>query len=192
MEFVNFRSENNHVVMALNEEADFPVLLESVKDRLTLFKEKQNNHPDSMHIDLGCRKIKPAELLELFDVVMDTEVTLIEGINSISTNDSEIEIFEGTLRGGQTAFYDNSVMILGDINPGAVLTARYNVYVVGSVRGKVIIRSNQGRIIASNYRDCIVQIFDAEPISIEKLEGNIIDYQEGKIVVNPSLAKEVR
>ena len=138
MEFVNFRTENDQVVMVLNEEADFQVLLNAIQDRLTLFKEKQTNHPKSMKIDIGCRTIKPSELLELFDLVIDVGVTIIEGIKTVLKREIEIEIFEGTLRGGQTAFYDNSVMILGDINPGAFLTARYNVYVVGSVRGKIL------------------------------------------------------
>lgn len=189
MEFVNFRTENDQLVMVLNEEADFQVLLNAIQDRLTLFKEKQHNHPKSMKIDIGCRTIKPSELLELFDLVINLGVTIIEGIKAILRREVEIEVFEGTLRGGQTAFYDNSVMILGDINPGSVLTARYNVYVVGSVRGKIVIKSEFGRVIASSYKNCIIQIFDAEPVMIENLEGNVIDYQDGIISINQSPSK---
>ncbi|MEG1501132.1 MAG: septum site-determining protein MinC [Clostridiales bacterium] len=42
-----------------------------------------------------------------------------------------------TLRSGQNVNYDGNIVILGDVNPGAELTASGNILVMGSLRGVV-------------------------------------------------------
>lgn len=43
----------------------------------------------------------------------------------------------GVLRSGQEINYKGSVVILGDVNPGAVITADDNIIVLGNLKGKV-------------------------------------------------------
>lgn len=42
-----------------------------------------------------------------------------------------------TLRSGQSVFYPGNVVIIGDVNPGAQVTATGDVIVVGALRGMV-------------------------------------------------------
>lgn len=46
-------------------------------------------------------------------------------------------LVERTLRSGQRIQYDGSVVVLGDVNPGADIIATGNVIVMGSLRGMV-------------------------------------------------------
>ncbi|RDV82929.1 septum site-determining protein MinC [Ammonifex thiophilus] len=46
-------------------------------------------------------------------------------------------LIERTLRSGQSLFYDGNVVILGDVNPGAEVTATGDVIVIGTLRGTV-------------------------------------------------------
>lgn len=46
-------------------------------------------------------------------------------------------MIERTLRSGQSVHYDGNVVILGDVNPGAQITATGDVVVMGVLRGTV-------------------------------------------------------
>ena len=69
-------------------------------------------------------------------------------INSIDCNvlvNDELELYEHTIRGGETKIFNNRVLILGDINPNALVIVKSEIYVIGKVKGKVIIRSKKER-----------------------------------------------
>lgn len=176
MEIIKVKSQDDVMILSLNDEVEFSLLIQAIEERLTVFKEKVNECPKIMRLELGAREITPNQLHQIFDLVLSKQITYIDGIDLLQKEDIKIEVLEGTLRGGQVAFYENSVMVLGDINPGAVITARYNVYVVGKILGKVVIKSEEGKIVASKYQNCVVQLFDAEPQNIEFLDGGSIEY----------------
>lgn len=188
-EIINFRCEGEVVVMALNEEVEFQVLISSIKERLTLFKERSSEAPSRIRIDLGHRKIKPAELLELFDVIVNEKVILIDGITSLYKDVEDAVIFEGTIRGGQIKFFEQSTMITGDINPAATVYCADNLYVVGEIRGKVIAKNKTSLISASSFKNCLVQIYNSEPIFIEKLNNCILSYELGVIKIEENIIK---
>lgn len=188
-EIINFRCEEKVVVMALNEEVEFQVLISAIKDRLTLFKERGSEIPEKIRIDLGHRKLISSELLELFDVIVNEKVTLIDGITSLYKDIEDAEIYEGTIRGGQIKFFEQSTMIMGDINPGACVYCADNLYVVGEIRGKVIAKNKNCVISASSYKNCLIQIFDADPLYINKLNNSILSYEVGEIKIEENTLK---
>ena len=47
------------------------------------------------------------------------------------------QFYRGTLRSGQKIEVDGSIVVLGDINPGAQIIARGNVVVLGCLKGNV-------------------------------------------------------
>jgi septum site-determining protein MinC len=59
------------------------------------------------------------------------------GSRVIKPEDDQTVLVERTLRSGQSVFYAGNVVILGDVNPGAQVTATGDVIVVGSLRGTV-------------------------------------------------------
>jgi septum site-determining protein MinC len=189
LEIVSFRSEEDVAVMSLNEEVEFQVLINAIQERLRLFKENKVKTPEKIKIDIGHRKIKPSELLEIFDIVMKEKITIIDGIDSKIDEFEDTQVYEGVIRGGQIKYFDSSVMIMGDINPGATVYCGDNLYVVGTIRGKVIAKKKESQIVASTYKNCLIQIFDSEPKYIEKLNGNILTYENGFIKVHDNNLK---
>lgn len=188
-EIITFRCDEDDVVMSLNEEVEFQQLILSLQERLRLFKEKKIETPDKIKLDLGHRKIKPSELLEIFDVIMKEEIILIDGIESKTKELNETEIYEGIIRGGQVQYFDYSIMVMGDINPGATVYCADNLYVVGKIKGKVIAKNKKSMIVASEYNNCLVQIYDSEPLFIEKLYGNTLTYENGAIKIHDTNMK---
>ena len=84
----------------------------------------------------------------------DTKETAAE---EADTNDGRF--YRGNLRSGQTMEVDASIVILGDVHPGASIISKGNVVVLGSCRGNVYAG-------ASGNRDCFVAALVMKPIQI--------------------------
>lgn len=69
------------------------------------------------------------------------------------------QFYRGNLRSGQSMEVDSSIVVLGDIHPGASVTSKGNVVVLGSCRGNVYAG-------ASGDRGCFVAALVMKPIQI--------------------------
>lgn len=58
-----------------------------------------------------------------------------EHLNELSANDGQF--YRGTLRSGQVIESESSIIILGDVNPGAKVVSSGNVIILGSLKGTV-------------------------------------------------------
>lgn len=56
-------------------------------------------------------------------------------MNDLSNNDGQF--YRGTLRSGQVIESEGSIVILGDVNPGAKVISSGNVIILGSLKGTV-------------------------------------------------------
>ena len=54
---------------------------------------------------------------------------------SISKEDLSIKFYKGTLRAGETLEASNDILIVGDVNPGAIVLAGGNIMIWGKLRG---------------------------------------------------------
>ena len=109
------------------------------------------------------------------------------------------QFYRGTLRSGQVLESDTSVVILGDVNPGAKIISGGNVVVLGSLKGTVYAG------LAGDMSSFVVAL-DMHPVQIRigdtiarcsdkqkknaKLETKIAYVDEGNIYIEP-LSREV-
>ncbi|MBE5939843.1 MAG: septum site-determining protein MinC [Lachnospiraceae bacterium] len=97
-------------------------------------------------------------------------------VNDIDSNTGQF--YKGTLRSGQVLESESSVIILGDVNPGAKVMAAGNVVVLGSLKGTVYagIAGNPGAFVVA---------LEMNPVQIRI--GNIM----GRCADKPSKVKDV-
>ena len=57
--------------------------------------------------------------------------------NVFSMNENTTLFHKGNLRSGRSIEYDGSVVLLGDVNPGAQIKAKGNILVLGAIKGTV-------------------------------------------------------
>ncbi|PKM66321.1 MAG: septum site-determining protein MinC [Firmicutes bacterium HGW-Firmicutes-2] len=111
----------------------------------------------------------------------------------------EVAVFhQGTLRSGQELNMDTGIVILGDINPGAKVTAKGNIVVLGSLKGYAHAGCDgerQACVIALNMQPTQIRIGDVIARSPDKFEESrtvaqiafieddriVIDHIEGNI-----------
>ena len=73
------------------------------------------------------------------------------------------QFYKGNLRSGQVIEFDTSIIVLGDVNPGAQVISSGNVIVLGSLRGTVYAGSkgNQNAfVLALDMRPTQIKIAD--------------------------------
>ena len=93
---------------------------------------------------------------------------------------------KGTLRAGQVLETEYSVVILGDVNPGANVVSKGNIVVLGSCRGNVYAG-------ASGDRDCVVAALIMKPIQVriaDKIARSAITKRvdTGEYSIDPKIA----
>ena len=79
--------------------------------------------------------------------------------------DNTGEFYKGTLRSGQVLKCDTSIVIIGDVNPGAKIIAKGNIVILGSLKGN----ADAG---AAGDESCFVTALDMDPVQIKI--GNVI------------------
>jgi septum site-determining protein MinC len=140
-----FKWEEGNLIIRLDEELDFDYLLRNLKKK-TL--EAENFFVDSkIKIEAGKRELSSKHKDELIDIFISLPgLSLIEIVKDDSVEDSEeaeseLEselstlLFDKTLRSGQSLKYDGNIVVRGDVNPGASITAKGDIIVMGTFRG---------------------------------------------------------
>ena len=84
-----------------------------------------------------------------------------KSFETVSDNaDNTGMFYKGTLRSGQTLETKGSLVIIGDVNPGATVIAGGNIIVIGALKGSVAAGSN------GNYHSFVIAL-SMEPIQIQ-------------------------
>ncbi len=98
---------------------------------------------------------------EMKDAFYATKIKEFEEIQ----NGKSGEFYKGTLRSGQVIECESSLIVLGDVNPGAKIVAKGNIVVLGSLKGNAYAG-------ASGNQNSFVAALDMDPVQIKI--GNII------------------
>ena len=135
------------IIVVLDKNLPFNKLKEEIAKK---FKESSKFLGDSsMGITFEGRELNNDEIREILDIISaDSQLNIIcvvdhdksreehfkksieEHLNELSKNDGQF--YRGTLRSGQVIESEASVIILGDVNPGAKVVSSGNVIILGS------------------------------------------------------------
>ena len=176
MENIEISRIGDDLYIKLNDLVEFQNLYDSLEEKLNLINE-QSNTILKINLILGYREISSQELYCLFELILKDEKMLINSIESNILESDELEVYENTIRGGETKIFKNRVLILGDINPNALVIAKSEIYVIGKVKGKVIIRNKKGRIEASSFQNAYIKIFDKYNTSLNHNDVITLNYE---------------
>lgn len=110
--------------------------------------------------------------------------------------------YKGTLRSGQVLESETSIIILGDVNPGARVISKGNVIVLGSLKGNIFAGAagNENAFVVAlsmdpmqiRIGDIIARCSDNAPVKRKKADDQprIAYVDEGNIYIEP-ITKEV-
>lgn len=140
------------IIVILDKDIPFNELKMMVADK---FKESSKFWGEaSMGVSFEGRALSDSEQFELIEIIQEnSELTIVCIVDnnpetekhfkeSIETHMEEVashngQFYRGTLRSGQVLESEYSLVILGDVNPGAKVISTGNVIVLGSLKGTV-------------------------------------------------------
>jgi len=149
---VAIKGTKNGLTLVLDENEEWDALKEKVEKKFTDSAKFLGNAKTALAFE--GRELSEGQKEELIKIITDnTELEIVCLIdNSDEANKvfkdaiekqvmaltaANTRIYRGNLRSGQCIESDTGMVVLGDINPGASLTSKGSVIVVGSLRGTV-------------------------------------------------------
>lgn len=140
------------IIVMLDKNMPFKELLTDIAEK---FKESSKFLGNSsMGITFEGRFLDNNEMRQVLDTIADnSDLNIVcvvdndeerekyfkksveEHLNDLTNNDGQF--YRGTLRSGQVIESEGSIVILGDVNPGAKVISSGNVIILGSLKGTV-------------------------------------------------------
>ena len=149
---VVIKSNKYGITLFLDRNIPFRELLENIADR---FRASSEFFRDArMALAFDGRRLSREEQLEVIRVIQENsslEILCVleqdelkesfmkqvvegrQGERDFNTG----RFYKGTLRSGQVLESETSIIILGDVNPGATIVSKGNVVVLGSLKGTI-------------------------------------------------------
>lgn len=146
-EYVVFKGSKNGLQLVFDESADFKVVLEHLKQKLDSAVGFFTTGA-TVEVPLTARVLSAEQQDDLSRLLSAYGLTFRETSATAKPAEADVclhpdtteaqTLFIGkTLRGGQEVVYSGSVVILGDVNPGAEVIAGGDIVIRGTCRGVV-------------------------------------------------------
>ena len=143
-QYVKFKGSRNGLQLVLDDSADFSMILENLKAKLesaVIFFTKGTTVEVPAEVRVLTQKQQEdlTELLSTYGLIFHEapKKSAIEEENHDETEELKTLFVAKTLRSGQEIVYLGSVVIIGDVNPGAKVIAGGDVIIRGTCRGVV-------------------------------------------------------
>ncbi|WP_114569909.1 septum site-determining protein MinC [Exiguobacterium flavidum] len=162
--FVTMKGHRTGLAVHVNERCSVEEFLDDLE--LTLEeKSVENGRAVPITFFFGRRYVDEGVLTALESIVARHDSFLYNGYESDCITKEEAKAlygdrtfhyFGGTARSGQVLDVEGSIVVVGDINPGAVVRATGSIYCLGALRGTV----HAGK---SGYQDAVIAASILQP-----------------------------
>ena len=186
--YINISMKKNQVIIKIDENAEQRDIISELKRKMIELKNLYKD--DKTPILVTGKVLKNREMEEIqslikrfLDVQIEFDSPNVLGLHGIKKSfykeiaTSETKFHKGSLRSGQRIEFEGSLVVIGDVNPGAEVIAGENIIILGDLRGL----AHAG---AKGNRDAIIeavsiyatQIRIADIVKeIEKQDGEIME-----------------
>lgn len=200
---------NNGIIVVLDAEIEFDLLKEKVVKKFRDSSKFLGNAQVALSFE--GRKLTEDQQLELLKIISEqSELKIVclvmddpqkdalfqkaleqTGEEKSKTNG---QFYKGNLRSGQSLECDTSVVVIGDVNPGASIISQGNIVVLGALRGTVYAGSNgndKAFVLALDMSPGQIRIADTiarAPDNHDKAttkEAKIAFLEDGNIYIEP-------
>lgn len=143
-QYVIFKGSRNGLQLVLDDSADFSVILENLKTKLESAVVFFSNGttvevPAKVRVLTQDQQEDLTNLLAMYGLIFREAAQQHETVDNSSDEAEELQTLfvEKTIRSGQEVVHNGSVIIIGDVNPGAEVIAGGDITIRGTCRGVV-------------------------------------------------------
>ncbi len=204
---------NHGIIVVLDSDIDYELLKENVSKKFKSSSKFLGNAQVALSFE--GRKLTDEQQIELLNIISENSDLKIVCLIADDPEKDKIfqqklehqftenaktsgQFYKGNLRSGQSLECDSSIVIIGDVNPGASVVSKGNIIVLGTLRGTVCAGSagNENAFILAldmspmqiRIADTIARSPDNQDKSTEK-EAKIAFLEENSIYIEPVTRK---
>ncbi len=172
---VIIKSTKNGISLVLDDSIPFGELLDEIKQKFVDSEQFFKNA--KIAISFEGRTLDEREQAQILAVIEEnTSISIICVIDQDDLRSEMIarrirtyeethspqigQFYKGTLRSGQQYTTENSLIVLGDVNPGAVVSAGGNIVILGALKGTAYAGTN-------GDDSCFVAALEMQPVQIK-------------------------
>ena len=171
---VTFKGKKNGITVVLDKETEFSEVKAALGQKMEEARHFFNG--GKAKISFRGRKLTAEQEKELLEIIAkDGDIRIIPAAEEVEEAvrpeptmadvlrrqgvDQMTRFHSGSLRSGQSLRFDGSVVVVGDVNPGAEIIAHGNIIVLGAAKGLV----HAG---CAGNTECFVAAADLMPIQL--------------------------
>lgn len=142
---VTIKGTKEGLTVILDDQCSFEALTKELKEKISRDKQVFGNGPDvEVKVDAGYRYLKEKQQKTIKDLLEEANSIIVGEFHSeVISKDESKRIMEETgltavtriIRSGQVLRIRGDVLLLGDVNPGGIVEATGNVYILGTLKG---------------------------------------------------------
>jgi len=140
---VVFKGNNDGITIVLDDKVEFKTIEKHLKEKI--IGAKSFFDKAKMSITFKGRILESEEIEKIVNIFSENSTVNITYVKEdidmqnasldIQKEDMATKFFRKTLRSGQKIVFSGSIVIMGDVNPGAEIFAEGNIIVLGALRG---------------------------------------------------------
>lgn len=172
---VIIKSSKHGINLVLDGELPFDALLEEIRSKFIDSEKFFQNA--SIAISFEGRVLSQEEQLAIVELIeLNTTITVVcimdhdDLMDEVMKRRMDVYVeehspqtgrfYKGTLRSGQQLESETSIIVLGDVNPGAKVISKGNIVVLGALKGNAYAG-------ADGSAGCFVAALDMDPVQIK-------------------------
>jgi len=142
---VMMKGKKDGLVFVMDEKCSYDELVRELRDKLAMNRKHYQDGPlTSVKVQVGNRYLSNAQKDELADIIHSYENLFVADIESnVMTRKECAEItarrqlvpIKRMVRSGQVLEVEGDLLLIGDVNPGGMISATGDIYVMGALRG---------------------------------------------------------
>ncbi len=195
------------IIVILDESISFEMLRNEVVKK---FEESKGFFARSkMIVTFEGRELSLKEEGELLDIIKKVcKIEIINRVEKKEEKDTEEKVrnqqedrsimglqdgkfYKGTLRSGQVLESETSIVVLGDVNPGAKVISKGNVIILGTLKGNVFAGATGNKeaiVVALDMNPMQIRIGDTIACSADEKPAFGMGRKKKKVEVTPQIA----
>ncbi|MDM8534590.1 septum site-determining protein MinC [Clostridiaceae bacterium HSG29] len=157
---INFKGVNEGLILQIDENADFDSIIRALEEKSKQHSSLIKNANLVGTVGKKLNYTEKASLEKILIEIFKINVLTLENFsynkvvdnNKVKSIENDTVFIENTLRSGNEISSDGNIVVLGDVNPGAVLKAKGNIIVFGKLRGVAYagLNGDENAFIAAN------------------------------------------
>lgn len=160
MKNIIFKVKENKLNIFVSPTISNKEFLSLLKERLQRLIVVKESIARDVILNIDDRMLDNREILELFDILNDTNIFYISKIVCKNVSKDSLTIYKGSFRGGQVRFFNKSCLIIGTINKSSKVVVNGDLYVLGKIIGEVELKDKSSSIYCEYIEDSLVKIGD--------------------------------